>query len=241
MASAAHRKEFSIRAGGDPRRGPMAHQALRLTREWPSERGRPVRLFQQFATLDLIHRAGRDVAAGSCGRGPLFGLDLSNTTSSSRRTLRSCEVRDESPAVVGQFRCAHRKGCTAAIRSAPLWLGVGGTHSRSFARACWAFLMVAIIGRRDTPLRPRRFYREAGRRGFLAGPAEGRNALARSSPTVEGAAGFHPTRPVLTDIGKERGWATMTRPSRCQLSPRARAPGDQRKGGEDRRTRGRAA
>ena len=53
----------------------------------------PVRVFQQFATLDLLSGGRAEIMAG---RGsfiesfPLFGYDLATTTSSSRRSSSCC-------------------------------------------------------------------------------------------------------------------------------------------------------
>ena len=132
----------------------------------------PVRVFQQFATLDLISRGRIDLVVG---RGsfteafPLFGLDLADYDSLfSEKLDLLLRIRDEEEVTwTGQHRPSlfrQRVYPRPLQDPLPIWVGVGGTPE-SFARAglLGLPLMVAIIGgepRRFAPLID--LYRRAG-------------------------------------------------------------------------------
>src|SRR3954452_13578039 len=134
----------------------------------------PVRLFQEFATLDLISRGRIDLVVG---RGsfteafPLFGLDLADYDSLFAEKLDLLlRIRDETEVI---WSGKHRPALTGQgvfprpLQSPfPIWVGVGGTPE-SFVRAgaLGLPLMVAIIGGQPARFRPLvDLYREAGRR-----------------------------------------------------------------------------
>jgi probable LLM family oxidoreductase len=185
----------------------------------------PVRLFQQFATLDLISQGRAEMVVG---RGsfidafPLFGLDLSDYDALFEEKLELLlTLRDEEhPEWSGQFRPA-LSGQGVYPRPLqdpfPIWVGVGGTPA-SFVRAglLGLPLMVAIIGGETHRFRPLvDLYREAGRRAGHS-PDKlrvGMHALGYVADTSKEAADdFYPGfARVMTEIGKERGWAPMTR------------------------------
>src|SRR3989440_479355 len=195
----------------------------------------PVRVFQEFATLDLISRGRAEIVAG---RGsfiesyPLFGLRLEDYDSLFAEKL-DLLLRIRASTQV-HWSGKHRAALTGqAIYPRPLqarlpiWVGVGGTP-QSFVRAGMLGLplMVAIIGGETHRFRPLvDLYREAGR---LAGhPPErlkvGMHALGYVADSAkEAAEDFYPGfARVMTDIGKERGWAPMTRAQfDSQLAPR---------------------
>src|ERR687893_607808 len=115
----------------------------------------PVRVFQQFATLDLISRGRIDLVVG---RGsfiesfPLFGLDLADYDELFEEKLDLLLRIRESEQVVWSGR--HRPALTGQgvyprplQDPLPVWVGVGGTPE-SFVRAglLGLPLMVAIIG-----------------------------------------------------------------------------------------------
>jgi probable LLM family oxidoreductase len=185
----------------------------------------PVRVFQEFATLDLISQGRAEIVAG---RGsfieayPLFGLRLEDYDSLFAEKLDLLlKVRDNTHV---HWSGKHRPNLTGeAIYPRPLqdplpiWVGVGGTPA-SFVRAgvLGLPLMVAIIGGEPENFRPLiDLYREAGRRaghapeqlivglhmiGFLA------------DSTAKAADDFFPGYAhTFTEIGKERGWAPATR------------------------------
>src|SRR5207244_11739602 len=99
----------------------------------------------------------------------------------------------------------------------PIWVGVGGTPE-SFVRAgaLGLPLMVAIIGGETRRFRPLvDLYREAGRRaGFSADRLKvGVHSLGYVASTAKQAADdFSPGYArAFSSIGKERGWAPVTR------------------------------
>src|SRR5688500_18690198 len=137
----------------------------------------PVRVFQEFATLDLISNGRAEIIAG---RGsfteayPLFGLNLEDYDSLFAEKLDLLLKLRESPSI--HWSGSHRPALTGQgvyprpiQNPLPIWLGVGGTPE-SFARAglLGLPLMVAIIGGEPRRFRPLiDLYREAGRRsGF---------------------------------------------------------------------------
>src|SRR3981081_2564490 len=133
-----------------------------------------VRVFQEFATLDLLSQGRAEIVAG---RGsfieafPLFGLELEDYDALFAEKLDLLlKIREETHVHwSGQHRAALTgQGVYPRPLQSPLpvWLGVGGTPA-SFIRAgtLGLPLMVAIIGgepRRFRPLIER--YREAGLR-----------------------------------------------------------------------------
>lgn len=185
----------------------------------------PVRVFQSFATLDLLSggRAEMIVGRGSfIDAFPLFGYRLEDYDDLFAEKLDLLLKIRESENVrwSGKFRPA-LTGQGVYPRPVqnplPIWLGVGGTPE-SFARAgaLGLPLMVAIIG--GEPRRFRRLvdlYRETGKRhGY---PPErlkvGVHMLGYVAATTQEAADtFYPGyAKAMTDIGKERGWPPMTR------------------------------
>src|SRR5881628_1713508 len=185
----------------------------------------PVRLFQQFATLDLISQGRAEMVVG---RGsfidayPLFGLQLEDYDDLFAEKLELLlQLRDdEHPQWSGRFR-PPLTGQGVYPRplqdKLPIWVGVGGTPA-SFVRAglLGLPLMVAIIGGETHRFRPLiDLYREAGRRaGHSPDKLKvGMHALGYVADTSKEAADdFYPGfARVMTEIGKERGWAPMTR------------------------------
>src|SRR6188472_1400138 len=133
----------------------------------------PVRVFQNFATLDLLSQGRAEIVAG---RGsfveafPLFGLRLEDYDSLFAEKLDLLlNIRDnERVQWSGEYRPAlNGQGIypRPLQNPLPIWLGVGGSPE-SFVRAgqLGLPLMVAIIGgetRRFKPLVD--LYRESGR------------------------------------------------------------------------------
>src|ERR1700730_17418214 len=131
----------------------------------------PVRVFQEFATVDLISNGRAEIVAG---RGsfiesfPLFGLNVADSESLLAEKLDLLiKLRDNTNL---HWSGKHRPALTGqAIYPRPLqnplpvWVGVGGTPA-SFARAgvLGLPLMVAIIGGEPHRFRPLiNLYREA--------------------------------------------------------------------------------
>jgi len=185
----------------------------------------PVRVFQQFATLDLISQGRAEMVAG---RGsfiesfPLFGLDLHDYDSLFAEKLDLLLKIRENTHI--HWSGKHRPPLTGQgifprplQNPLPVWLGVGGTPA-SFARAgsLGLPLMIAIIGGEPHRFRPHiDLYYEAGR---LAGhPREqlkvGIHALGYVAETNAKADDefFPGYAATFTEIGKERGWPPTTR------------------------------
>lgn len=134
----------------------------------------PVRVFQEFATLDLISKGRAEVVVG---RGsfveayPLFGLDTRDYDDLFAEKLDLLLRLGETTNVTweGRFRPPlHGQGVFPRPHQPqlPIWIGVGGTP-QSFARAgtLGLPLMVAIIGGSFERFRPLvDLYREAGKR-----------------------------------------------------------------------------
>ncbi len=132
----------------------------------------PVRLFEQFATLDLISggRAEMVLGRGSFVEAfPLFGLELEDyDTLFDEKLELILQLREEShPHWQGRHRAAlSGQGVYPRPVQSPLpmWIGVGGTPA-SFVRAGMLGLplMVAIIGGEPRRFRPLvDLYRRAG-------------------------------------------------------------------------------
>ena len=194
----------------------------------------PVRVFQQFATLDLISNGRAEMVVG---RGsfieafPLFGLNLDDYDSLFAEKLDLLLKIRENEHVHWSGR--HRPALTGqgvyprpVQDPLPIWLGVGGTPE-SFVRAggLGLPLMVAIIGGETRRFRPLiDLYREAGRRaGFSPDRLKvGVHSLGYVAATAQqAAADFFPGYArAFTTIGKERGWGPITRAQfDAQLTP----------------------
>ena len=185
----------------------------------------PVRVFQNFATLDLISQGRAEIVVG---RGsfvdsfPLFGLRLEDYDSLFAENLDLLlKIRDNEHVT---WSGKHRAALTGQgvyprplQNPLPIWLGVGGTPT-SFVRAgaLGLPLMVAIIGGQTHRFRSLiDLYREAGLR---AGHSPDRLKVGVHSlgyvatTTQEAADDFFPGYArAFTDIGKERGWPPVTR------------------------------
>jgi probable LLM family oxidoreductase len=185
----------------------------------------PVRVFQNFATLDLISKGRAEIVVG---RGsfteafPLFGYKLQDYDAVfSEKLDLLLNIRDnETVTWNGRFRAAlHNQAVypRPLQKQLPVWLGVGGTPE-SFVRAgtLGLPLMVAVIGGETHRFRPLvDLYREAGKRAGHAPEAlkVGLHSLGYVAHTTEEAIDdFYPGyAETFTRIGKERGWPPVTR------------------------------
>ncbi len=185
----------------------------------------PVRVFQSFATLDLLSQGRAEIVVG---RGsfiesfPLFGLQLEDYDSLFAENLDLLLKIRENEHVY--WSGEHRAPLTGQgvyprplQNPLPIWLGVGGTP-QSFARAgaLGLPLMVAIIGGEPRRFRPLiDLYREAGRQA--GHPSDrlkvGVHALGYVAATTQEAADdfFPGYARAFTDVGRERGWPPVTR------------------------------
>lgn len=185
----------------------------------------PVRVFQEFATLDLLSRGRAEMVVG---RGsfveafPLFGLSLDHYDSLFVEKLDLLlKIRDNEHV---HWSGEHRPALTGQgvyprplQNPLPIWLGVGGTPE-SFIRAglLGLPLAVAVIGGETHRFRPLvDLYREAGRR---AGHSPDQLKVALHSlgyvaeSTQQAADDFYPGYArAFNKIGRERGWHPVTR------------------------------
>jgi len=185
----------------------------------------PVRVFQEFATVDLISKGRVDMVVG---RGsfteafPLFGLDFADYDSLFAEKLDLLLAIRDSTEVTWSGR--HRPALTGqgvyprpAQERLPIWVGVGGTPE-SFVRAgvLGLPLMVAIIGgepRQFAPLID--LYRRAGEQSGHA-PEDlkvGLHCFGFVGDDVAKATNaFYPGwAEMFTKVSQERGFAPPTR------------------------------
>lgn len=185
----------------------------------------PVRVFEEFATVDLLSRGRAELTAG---RGsftesyPLFGYELEDYDELAQEKLGLLlKVRDsEKVTWSGKFRAPiHNRGVypRPAQEKLPVWVGVGGNPA-SVERAgrLGLPLIIAIIGggpARFVPLVEH--YRESA---AAAGQDPSKLKVAINShthlaETSRQAADefFTPYATLMNTVGRERGWAPMTR------------------------------
>lgn len=185
----------------------------------------PVRVFQNFATLDLISNGRAEIVAG---RGsfvesfPLFGYNLEDYRELFTEKLALLlKIRDEEIVTWrGKFRAPLHEQTVyprPVQEKLPIWLGVGGTPA-SFVRAgtLGLPLMVAVIGGETHRFAPlvdayRNAYLQAGHPE--SGMRVGLHSLGYVAKTTEAAyEGFYPGYKQMFDkIGKERGGAPVTK------------------------------
>ena len=185
----------------------------------------PVRVFQNFATLDLISHGRAEITAG---RGsfiesfPLFGFDLQDYDELFAEKLELLlKIRDnEVVSWRGKFRPALTNQPIyprPLQKKLPIWLGVGGTPE-SFVRAgqLGLPLAVAVIGGETQRFRPLvDMYRKAGEEAGYK-PEElqvGLHSLGYVAKNKEMAVKdyYKGYAKSFTKIGKERGWPPVTR------------------------------
>lgn len=185
----------------------------------------PVRVFQDFATLDLISkgRAEMIVGRGSFTESfPLFGFNLHDYNELfSEKLGLLLNIRDNE--VVnwsGRFRppLNNQSVYPRPLQNPiPIWIGAGGTPE-SFVKAGMLGLplMVAIIGGETHRFRPLiDLYRNAGKQAGHA-PEKltvGLHSLGYVANTTEEAVNdyFQGYAETFTRIGRERGWPPVTR------------------------------
>ncbi|MFZ0597910.1 MAG: LLM class flavin-dependent oxidoreductase [Flavobacterium sp.] len=185
----------------------------------------PVRLYQSFATLDLISKGRAEIVAG---RGsaieayPLFGYNLNDYDALFKEKLELLlQIRDnEFVTWSGKFRPALNNLPVyprAIQEKMPIWLGVGGTPE-SFVRAgsMGLPLMVAVIGGQTHRFKPLvDLYREAGKAAGYK-PEELKVGLHSpgfvGSTTEKAISEYYPGYAELwTKLGRERGWPPVTK------------------------------
>ncbi|MEO0337883.1 MAG: LLM class flavin-dependent oxidoreductase [Bacteroidota bacterium] len=185
----------------------------------------PVRVFQNFATIDLISNGRAEIVAG---RGsfvesfPLFGYNLNDYDAIfSEKLDLLLKIREEENITwSGLFRPPLRAQDIyprPVQEKLPIWLGVGGTPA-SFARAgvLGLPLMLAVIGGKTNKFQPLvEIYRQTGAQaGFTPEQLKvGLHSFGYVAETREQAIeDFFPGyKRAMTKVGKERGWLPPTR------------------------------
>jgi probable LLM family oxidoreductase len=185
----------------------------------------PVRVFQQFATLDLVSDGRAEIMAG---RGsfiesfPLFGYDLDEYDALFAEKLELLlKIRESERVTWPGGRRPPIPGLGIYPRPVqeklPIWIAVGGTPQSVVRAGVLALPMaLAIIGGEPARFAPLvDLYRDAGRRAGHD-PAKlqvGINSHGLVADTSkEAAEAFFPAwSEVMTRIGGERGWPPVTR------------------------------
>ncbi len=184
----------------------------------------PVRVFQEFATLDLISDGRAEIMAG---RGsfiesfPLFGYNLEDYDElfAEKLELLLALRRDETVTWHGKHRAPiHERGVYPRPEGEiPVWIAVGGTPQSAVRAGTLGLPMaLAIIGGEPERFAPFvEIYREAGRRAGHD-PAKlrvGINSHGYIADTAERAAdkAFPPFAATMNRIGRERGWPPTSR------------------------------
>lgn len=185
----------------------------------------PVRVFQQFATLDLLSGGRAEIMVG---RGsfiesfPLFGYDLDDYDE------LFAEKLDLLLAIRDSVKVTWSGNLRAPINDRgiyprpfqdrlPVWIAIGGTpQSAARAGALGLPLALAIIGGEPARFAPLfDVYREAARRAGSdqAGLATSINVHGFIAETTEQAADdfYGPQAEVMNRIGRERGWGPTSR------------------------------
>ncbi|MFC3326862.1 LLM class flavin-dependent oxidoreductase [Mesorhizobium cantuariense] len=185
----------------------------------------PVRVFQQFATLDLLSGGRAEIMAG---RGsfiesfPLFGYNLEDYDE------LFAEKLDLLLAIRDSVKVTWSGNLRAPINDRgvyprpfqdrlPVWIAIGGTpQSAARAGALGLPLALAIIGGEPARFAPLfDLYREAAKRAgsYPADLATSINVHGFIAETTEQAADdfYGPQAEVMNRIGRERGWGPTSR------------------------------
>ncbi|RWB20436.1 MAG: LLM class flavin-dependent oxidoreductase [Mesorhizobium sp.] len=185
----------------------------------------PVRVFQQFATLDLLSNGRAEIMAG---RGsfiesfPLFGYNLEDYDE------LFAEKLDLLLAIRDQVKVTWQGRLRAPINGRgvyprpfqeklPIWIAIGGTpQSAARAGVLGLPLALAIIGGEPARFAPLfDIYREAATRAGndAATLATSLNVHGFIAETTEAAADdfYEPQAEVMNRIGRERGWGPTSR------------------------------
>jgi probable LLM family oxidoreductase len=185
----------------------------------------PVRVFQEFATLDAISNGRAEIMAG---RGsfiesfPLFGYDLADYNELFDEKLDLLlKIRDsEKVTWSGKHRAAipNRGVYPRPVQDPlPVWIGSGGTPE-SVARAGYLGLplVLAIIGGRPLQFEPlvklyKKTVARAGHDPLTLSVASHSHGFVAESDEVAADKFFPSTQQAMNKLGRERGWGPYNR------------------------------
>jgi probable LLM family oxidoreductase len=185
----------------------------------------PVRVFQEFAEVDLISNGRAEIMAG---RGsfvesfPLFGYDLDDYDALFEEKLDLLlAIRDSVRVTWSGNHRAPIDDLAIYPRPVqdplPVWLAVGGTPTSAVRAGTLGLPMaLAIIGGQPERFKPFvDLFRRAGEEAGNPGLPVSINSHAYVADTPERAADefFPGYATMMNRIGRERGWAPMERPS----------------------------
>jgi probable LLM family oxidoreductase len=174
----------------------------------------PIRVFQQFATVDDLSNGRAEIMAG---RGsfiesfPLFGYDLNEYDRLFEEKLdRLLDIRSR-PAQLGVFP-------ETVQPLLPVWIAVGGTPESAYRAGSLGLPMaLAIIGGLPERFAPfAEIHRQAATEaGFDPPPPLSINGHGLVAETSEEAAetAFPAVKRAMDRIGRERGWPPLERPT----------------------------
>lgn len=185
----------------------------------------PVRVYQQFATVDLLSDGRAEILAG---RGsfiesfPLFGYNLKDYDALYAEKLEMLVRINEEEKIRWEGKLTQtipNRGVypRAAQERLPIWVAVGGTPESVVRAAEYGLPMtLAIIGGQPAQFKPyAQLYRD---RYVQAGHDPAKMQLAVNSHTYIAENSqqaldefFPPYADVMTRIGKERGWPGLSR------------------------------
>ena len=185
----------------------------------------PVRVFQNFATLDLIANGRAEIMAG---RGsfiesfPLFGYDLKDYDALFTEKLDLLVKLNQQETITwsGKHRASidglgvYPRPYQSAL---PIWLAVGGTPASAVRAGSMNLpMMMAILGGTPDRFVPFvRLFRQAAQQAGhdVSQLPLGVNSQFYVSDTSQQAADefFPPYETLMNRVGKERGWSPITR------------------------------
>lgn len=185
----------------------------------------PVRVFQQFATIDLLSNGRAEIMAG---RGsfiesfPLFGYDLKDYDALFTEKLGMLLELNQKETISwrGQFRPpVHNQGVYPRPyqEALPIWLGAGGTPASAVRAGKLNLpLTVALLGGTPEQFVPfAELYRKSARE---AGHDMEKLQLAIcpqfyvAEEAQQAVNEFYPSYEILMNrVGKERGWSPLSR------------------------------
>jgi probable LLM family oxidoreductase len=185
----------------------------------------PVRVFQDFATIDLLSNGRAEIMAG---RGsfiesfPLFGYDLEDYDELFAEKLLLLIELNRAERVT--WRGKHRADIEdlgvyprPVQEEIPIWVAVGGNPESAIRAGTLGLPMaLAIIGGRPARFAPfAKLHRQAAERsGFDPSPPMSINSHGYVAETSQRALdeSFPAVAETMNRIGRERGWPGMSRP-----------------------------